>query len=366
MTKDKTDDPKRDVPAQEKKTAQSRIFLISALVLTVAVLFIPLVIFLHKKADERSAVQAVEANHTPASQRSGDPTKSAEPAPCTIAPTAQLATNPAATPSTLPAATPRADPTVRTEPVTDPPTPSIAKTTAPTPSAAPIVTLPPAPTPTPFTGYDYPEQVPASAPAGWDYFEDAVFIGDSRMEDFALFTGMAKYAAFYTHIGVSVNQIVADNPEKRTLFLVGGEKLTLEEALTKYNDFSKVYIMLGYNEIGWPYPAEFIKYYVKVLDLIRSIKPDVQIYVESVIPVARTIRGIGVDPSCENNENIALFNQLIYEMCRQQNVCFLNVQEALVDEEGYLPDGAASDGIHMGKEYCIKWMDYIKSHIAQE
>ena len=51
-------------------------------------------------------------------------------------------------------------------------------------------------------------------------------------------------------------------------------------------------------------------------------------------------------------------------MCKEQKVYFLNVQEALVDSEGYLPDGAASDGIHMKKEYCMKWLDYIRRHVV--
>ena len=59
-------------------------------------------------------------------------------------------------------------------------------------------------------------------------------------------------------------------------------------------------------------------------------------------------------------ENVVIFHRHIYEMCEQENVCFLNVQEALVDDEGYLPGGAASDGIHMRKEYCMKWLEYIK------
>lgn len=184
------------------------------------------------------------------------------------------------------------------------------------------------------------------------------------MEDFAAFSGLAKYATFYTHIGVTVNHLISENESEVIRFRVNGESLTLEETLRKYNDFSKVYIMLGYNELGWPYPEEFIKYYVKVLDIIKEANPASEIYVECVIPVARTITGSGVDPETENNENIARFNRYIREMCKEQKVYFLNVQEALVDSEGYLPDGAASDGIHMKKEYCIKWLDYIKCHVV--
>lgn len=257
-------------------------------------------------------------------------------------------------------------PTIRITPqpaTQTPKAPTNRPTEQPEPGTLPASAVPTASVPH-TGGYDYSMPVPESAPVDWDYFEDAVFIGDSRMEDFALFTGMAKYATFYTHVGVSINSILSDNPKTVTRFLVNKEKLTLEEGLTKYNGFNKVYIMLGLNEIGWPYPSEFIKYYVRLLDLIRSINPEAQIYIECVIPMARQIRGSGVDPTYENNENVAVFNRYIREMCEQQKVYFLNVQEALVDQEGFLPDGAASDGIHMGKEYCLKWLEYVKCHIV--
>ena len=247
--------------------------------------------------------------------------------------------------------TPTAEPT---------PSPTVSPTPEPTPTTSDFAS----PSPTPQSAYDYSNPVPQSEPVELEFFEDAIFIGDSRMEDFAAFSGLAKYATFYTHIGVTVNHLISENESEVIRFRVNGESLTLEETLRKYNDFSKVYIMLGYNELGWPYPEEIIKYYVKVLDIIKEANPASEIYVECVIPVARTITGSGVDPETENNENIARFNRYIREMCKEQKVYFLNVQEALVDSEGYLPDGAASDGIHMKKEYCIKWLDYIKCHVV--
>lgn len=353
MTKDKTDFPKKNMKQKQKRFLSKRVWLISGAVTGAVLLFVVLFVCLYQKEDDGSGVQAI----APSSAAHAE-TPAVTPAP-TASPSPVLATEDATVPATaseepeMPTATPAASALPKTA------------SASPTPTATPVPTAAPTPTPTPYTGCYYPNQVPEGDPVGWEYFEDAVFIGDSRMEDFAFFTGMAKYARFYTHIGVSVNQLVNPDPEQQTRFSVNGEKLTLKEALTKYNDFTKVYIMLGYNEIGWPYPEEFIKYYEQVLELIWSIRPDALIYVESVIPVARKISGSGVDPFYENNENIAIFNRNIYEMCERRNAHFLNVQEALVDEEGFLPDGAASDGIHMGKSHCMLWLEYIKSHTVQ-
>ena len=260
---------------------------------------------------------------------------------------------------------PQPQPSASRDPsVSGTPEPSARETPTPSLQGTPPESAVPTAEPTPAAEYNYAQPVPQSRQVDLEYFKDAVFIGDSRMEDFAAFSGIAKYATFYTHIGMTVNHLITEVENKIIRFKINGENLTLEEAFRKYSDFSKVYIMLGYNELGWPYPEQFINYYVKVLNLIKSVRPDVKIYVECVIPVARQITGIGVDPKMENNQNIAVFNRYIQEMCEEQKVYYLNVQEALVDGEGYLPDGAASDGIHLKKEYCLKWLEYIRSHVV--
>lgn len=39
----------------------------------------------------------------------------------------------------------------------------------------------------------------------------------------------------------------------------------------------------------------------------------------------------------------------------------MNVAEA-VSTDGVLPDDAATDGIHLDKEYCEKWLSYLEEH----
>lgn len=237
-------------------------------------------------------------------------------------------------------------------------TPGTSAPVSPEPSDTADVT----PTPMPQSEYDYSKPVPQGSEVSKDSFTDAIFIGDSRMEDFGFFSGLAGKAKFYTHIGLTVNHLVSDDESKLTRFKINGEELTFEEAIRKNSDFSRVYIMLGYNELGWPYIDSFIEYYVNVINMIKTVQPDADIYVECIIPVAREISGDGVDPETENNENIAKFNQAIQKMCEDNKYYYVNVQETLVDGEGYLPDGSASDGIHLKKEYCIKWYEYIATH----
>ena len=46
----------------------------------------------------------------------------------------------------------------------------------------------------------------------------------------------------------------------------------------------------------------------------------------------------------------------------KKKVKYLDVQTVLVNSEGYLPEEASSDGIHLGKSYCEKWLEYLKNN----
>lgn len=122
---------------------------------------------------------------------------------------------------------------------------------------------------------------------------------------------------------------------------------------------NKVYIMLGINELGWSYPSVFKLKYGELIDEIRKVKPNCDIYVQSIIPVTKS-----KDKSDKiyNNTNIKKFNSLIKEVAKEKNVKYLDVQSALTNSEGYLPEEASTDGIHIGKKYCEKWLNYLKNN----
>ena len=43
----------------------------------------------------------------------------------------------------------------------------------------------------------------------------------------------------------------------------------------------------------------------------------------------------------------------------------MDVAEGVMDDEGYLPFEATGDGVHLTPEYCVVWMDYLRTHTAQ-
>ncbi len=187
-----------------------------------------------------------------------------------------------------------------------------------------------------------------------DYFSDAVFIGDSRTQGLMLYTGL-KDTTFYAEVGLQVDTIFT----KEYITKPNGENLTIMQDLAT-KDFSKVYIMLGVNELGWVYDSVFISKYSDIIDAIRSINEDAIIYVQSIVYVTKEK---SESDKIYNNTNIERFNSKIIEMCNKKNVKYLDINSCLKDENNCLPSDASVDGVHLNKTYCKKWLEYLKENI---
>lgn len=202
--------------------------------------------------------------------------------------------------------------------------------------------------------YDYSQPVPESDPVDESYFDDAVFIGNSRSEGIKLYS-IIKNATVYATRGLDVSNISKER-------FIGDGKLTVMEALGK-KQFGKVYIMLGLNELGWPSADKFANKYAEVIDQIRALQPNAQIYVQSIFPVSAKK---SASDKIYNNSNVALFDQAVRAMCQEKQLYYVNVAEALVDETGALPEDAGKDGIHINKQTYERWHNYILKHTVNE
>ena len=184
------------------------------------------------------------------------------------------------------------------------------------------------------------------------YFDDAAFIGDSRTQGLQLYTGLPN-ATFYATQGLMVDTFFSKKFVK-----AGGGKITIPDAM-KNQTFKKVYIMLGVNELGWAYEKVFIQKSGEVVDKVKELKPDAKIYVQSILPVTKA-KSDG--DAIYNNTKISRYNELIEQMCREKGVTYLHVADAVGLDNGALPAGSATDGVHLNREYCYKWLDCLKTH----
>lgn len=228
-----------------------------------------------------------------------------------------------------------------------------ASTPAPTLSQVPSTPPPsPSPSPTAAPAPDFSQPVPESSPVDESFLDDAVFIGDSRTEGLLLYTGLTNTTG-YTYKGLMVDTVFT-----KQVINQNGQLMTVMDAM-KHTQFSKVYIMLGINELGWAYPNLFIEKYKEIIDQIRTINPNATIYVQEIFPVTQQVSDTH---SYITNEKIAQYNQMLLDMSREKKVYYLQVSQAVTDSQGVLPQEAASDGIHLSPAYCRKWLDYLLCH----
>ena len=181
-----------------------------------------------------------------------------------------------------------------------------------------------------------------------DYFNDALFIGDSRTVGIMEY-GNLNNATFFANNGLSVYNVrekVVSSPQ------IG--KLTLEELLTN-KKFSKIYIMLGINELGYNFNQN-TKKYLELIEYIMKKQPDSIIYIEANLHV--TNKKSSTD-KVFNNKNIDLFNNSIKKLADNKKIFYIDINEKFNDGKGNLADEYTSDQVHIYAKYYKEWSDWI-------
>ena len=188
-----------------------------------------------------------------------------------------------------------------------------------------------------------------------DYFADAVFIGDSRTGGRFDYGGIEDITTFYASTGLSIYRIF-----NAKIIKVEGQraKITIKEALQD-KQFAKIYLMLGINEIGTGDIDGFVRKYAEVLEELKELQPDAIIYVQAIIRVSQkqVQKHDGVD-----NEEIGERNRRLAELADNERVFFLDVNEALCDENGDMVREYSSDGVHLKAQYIPLWKEYLLEH----
>ncbi len=90
----------------------------------------------------------------------------------------------------------------------------------------------------------------------------------------------------------------------------------------------------------------FIKAYRKVLDQLKEQLPDTKIYINSILPVRKTV----VEED-EQYEMIPQYNKELMALCEEEQIVFID-NTSFVKDEDY-----QEDGIHVTEDYYTDWVD---------
>ena len=203
--------------------------------------------------------------------------------------------------------------------------------------------------------YDFSQPVSAGEAVDNSYFQDAAFVGDSRTDGFLIYSGIGC-GENLTSNGLSIFKLAEKKAIKRD-----GATYTLLEALA-LKQYSKVYLSLGINELGYYDDGGFYRAYCSAVDAIRACQPNAVIYIQGLIPLNEEAIAATDGPAYLNNDHLRVYNDLMKQVAREKKVAFLDLYPKFADENGQLPADASKDGVHLKSDYCKRWLEYLKTH----
>ena len=198
-----------------------------------------------------------------------------------------------------------------------------------------------------------PPYPPEHEPAGDEYFEDAVFLGDSIMENIEMLD-LFPTANFVTLIGMS--PISMD----KKLFVLKKEDrwVTAYDMINQY-PHRKIFILLGSNALDHKtYKSTLDDYRVMMERMIQEY-PDTVFYV--LCPTSPNRARIKKDRL--DVQRYWKFREGLLALAEEKKLYFLDAFTLLADEEGYLKEElAAPDGFHLKLEGSKLIEELVRTH----
>lgn len=184
------------------------------------------------------------------------------------------------------------------------------------------------------------------------YFSSSAFVGNSFIEGISIYN-LVNGANYFSKVGLNVNDAMTQTVQNGTVPVI--------DELKNDKKYSKIFMMFGENELGWVSSDSFAEQYGLLIEKAREYQPQAKIYLLAITPVTKKISEENHDNT--NNESIMLYNDIIKQLAENNNAVYADIYSAVVDKDGNLPEGAAGDGIHFGKEYYIKCLIYIQNNL---
>ena len=182
-----------------------------------------------------------------------------------------------------------------------------------------------------------------------DYFDDALFIGDSRTVGLRDYTDLAEHADFYCETSLTIYKVLEESFKG---------KGTILEALSKKN-YGKIYLMVGINELGRGTTEDFMEKYTEVVDTLHELCPDAKIMIQGIMHVSEKKSS---SDAIFNNSNINARNNAIATLADNVHFFYIDMNEAVCDENGNLNAEYTHDQIHLLGMYNDLWKQFLLEH----
>lgn len=206
-----------------------------------------------------------------------------------------------------------------------------------------------------------PAAVPEFGKVDLSWFNDAAFLGDSLTVGYSDYNINVGDALICAYEGASPNDIV-----NRTTMTSNarGDEIPLD--VLSQAQPKKLYVLMGANSLAYSTENDegFLNYYGRMLDELKAALPDTTIFVQSVLPVQAEVQDKmpGLKP-----DRVSSINASLSAMAAEKGCLYLALNEAFVDENGYLKaDFAQPDGLHLSGSGYSTWVDYLRTHVPYD
>ena len=224
-----------------------------------------------------------------------------------------------------------------------------AESPAPTPETTPEPTPEPTPAPT-------PEPTPDRSPLPDEWFDDAVFFGDSisvTLKKHCERNGLMGDALFLCENKFSVHNALSGQIK----IWYQGKEYFPEEVLP-LTGANKVFIMLGVNDVAlYGGLDRTMEYWEIFINNLLEANPNVTIFLESAFPVYYTKCYEGW-----NNDVFDEHNRRLQELCDKYGLVYVDLAHYFKDEHNGLAEEYTSDYYcHVNYEAAQLWADQLKN-----
>ncbi len=194
------------------------------------------------------------------------------------------------------------------------------------------------------------------------YFDDSVFVGDSIMLGFRNYA-MKRQDTFLSRMGFlaagsySANNALWDVDEKSVHPVYQGEQRQVWESIALMGS-KKVFLMLGMNDLNITGVEGSCEKYEELIGKIEEKNPDAEIIIMSMTYILK-----GKETGKLENDTIREFNGMLEAMAEKNGWGYVDVADALADENGDLAEEYCSDGFaHQNPEAYDVWVSVLRKY----
>lgn len=197
------------------------------------------------------------------------------------------------------------------------------------------------------------------------YFDDSVFVGDSIMLGFRNYA-MKRQDTFLSRMNFlaagsfSANNALWEVKEDSVHPVYQGKQRQVWESIALMGG-KKIFIMLGMNDLNITGVEGSCEKYKELIGKIKESNPDTEIYIMSMTYVLK-----GKETGKLENNTIREYNAMLEAMAEENGWGFVDIAEALADENGDLAEEYCSDGFaHQNPEAYDVWVSVLRKYAGE-